>query len=126
MSGVYAFPGNVSAGAFVRYLQGYPYVLFAEIPDDKLINFNGIGQHRFLVEPIGSRRYDNIFTVDFQVQRTFTLGKYGNLTGLLTIFNLTNKDTVTSRANRVGSSRLNEVTQRLEARSYRFAIRYGF
>ena len=31
LSGVYQFPGDFSVGAFARYQQGYPYVLFATI-----------------------------------------------------------------------------------------------
>ena len=131
ISGVYAFPWNISTGAFVRYQQGYPFVLFGEVRDSTLQSFYGVRSHKILVEPIESRRYDNIFTVDFQIQKIFTFGKYGNLTALLTIFNLTNADTVTARDGNINNvngdnPNFNKVTDRLEPRSYRFGLRYAF
>ena len=62
MSGVYQFPWDISAGAFARYQQGYPYVLFATIRDTSLAPSLGTTSHLIMVEPFGSRRFDNIFS----------------------------------------------------------------
>ena len=56
LSGVYQFPLDLSVGAFVRYQQGYPYVLFASVRDTSLSQALGTTTHLFMVEPFGSRR----------------------------------------------------------------------
>ena len=126
LSAVYLWPWNISTGAFIRYQQGYPMVLFGIVPDNTLRAFYRVRQHLILVEPIGSRRYGNIFTVDFQFQKTFDFGRKGRFTGILTIFNLTNAQTIITRARFVNFPDLNDPLARLDARSYRFGLRYSF
>lgn len=125
-SGIYLFPSDISIGAYLRYQQGYSMVLFANVPDDSLSAFYGVLGHSILVESIGSRRYDNVFTIDFQIQKSFDFGSKGRFTGILTIFNLTNAQTVTSRARFLNFGNFNEVIATLDERSYRFGLRYSF
>ena len=69
MSGVYQFPWDISVGAFGRYQQGYPYVLFGTIRDDSLAAATWNNESLILVEPFGSRRFENIFTLDLQFEK---------------------------------------------------------
>ena len=126
LSGVYLLPWNISTGAFIRYQQGYPMVLFGNFFDNTLQAFNNSTSHIILVEPLGSRRYDNIFTVDFQIQKSFGFGEKGRISGILTVFNLTNTQTVTGRFNFVSAANFNDVFTTLDERSYRFGLRYSF
>ncbi|MCI0615711.1 hypothetical protein L0244_22205, partial [bacterium] len=57
LSGVYQFPWDISAGAFARYQQGYPFVLIATLNDPSLPSL-GTASHLILVEPFGSRRFE--------------------------------------------------------------------
>jgi hypothetical protein len=124
-SGVYLLPWDASVGTFIRYQQGYPLVLFAQINDNSLQAFYGVAAHNILVEPIGSRRYDNIFTADFQIQKSFDF-VHGKITGIFTIFNLTNAHTVFNRGRFITRSNFNQVVAQLDERSYRFGLRYSF
>jgi hypothetical protein len=124
-SGVYLLPWDASVGTFIRYQQGYPLVLFAQINDNSLQAFYGVAAHNILVEPIGSRRYDNIFTADFQIQKSFDF-VHGKITGIFTIFNLTNAQTIFNRGRFITRSNFNQVVAQLDERSYRFGLRYSF
>jgi hypothetical protein len=124
-SGIYQFPWDFSAGAFVRYQQGFPQVLFAEVAPGNLFNFYGLGR-LILLEPIGSRRYDNIFTLDFNVQKTFDLTNYGRITLGVDVFNVTNENTVVQRERRTTSTTFNALQENLSPRAVRLGFKYSF
>ena len=130
MSGVYQLPKEISAGAFVRYQQGYPYVLFGSISDSSFSAFDGQAR-LLLLEPIGSRRYDNLFTLDLNVQKVFDVGNYGRITLAADLFNATNTNTVNQRNRRLSSSQLtpagfNAIAENISPRALRLGIKYSF
>jgi len=130
MSGVYQLPRQFSAGAFVRYQQGYPYVLFGSISDGSFSAFDGFAR-LLLLEPIGSRRYDNVFTLDLNVQKVIDTGSYGRLTLAADLFNVTNANTINQRNRRLSGSQLtptgfNAVAENLSPRALRLGIKYSF
>ena len=86
LSGVYQFPWDVAVGAFARYQQGYPYVLFASFTDDTLAGALGTDTSLILLEPFGSRRFENIFTLDLQFEKGFDLSNYGRLSFMANLF----------------------------------------
>jgi hypothetical protein len=126
LSGVYQFPWDMSVGAFMRYQQGYPYVLFGAVRDATLGAALGTSRHLILVEPFGSRRYDNMFNLDLQVEKGLDFGRYGSLTLAATVFNLTNTNTVVRRNREVSTTSLNTIGENISPRALRLGIRYNF
>ncbi|MCI0618477.1 TonB-dependent receptor [bacterium] len=126
LSGVYQFPWDISAGAYARYQQGYPYVLFATIREDSLAPSLGTTNHLILVEPFGSRRFENIFTLDLQFEKGIDFGNYGRLAVSANLFNVTNTNTVIRRLRSVTSSQLNRIDELISPRALRLGVRYSF
>ncbi|MCI0415418.1 TonB-dependent receptor [bacterium] len=131
-SGIYQLPWDLSLGGFVRYQQGFPQPLFAELLDDEgnpapgnLFNFYAQGR-LILLEPIGTRRYDNIFTLDLNVQKVFELSNYGRITVAVDVFNITNENTVVQRQRRVTTASFNELQENLSPRAVRLGFKYSF
>lgn len=126
LSGVYQLPWDLSVGAFGRYQQGYPYVLFASIRDGSLAPSLGTTSHLIMVEPFGSRRFDNIFSLDLQFEKGFDFGNYGRLAVSANLFNVTNTNTVIRRLRSVTSASLNRIDELISPRALRLGVRYSF
>ena len=126
LSGVYQFGWDFNVGAFARYQQGYPYVLFASFTDDTLAGALGTDTRLILVEPFGSRRFENIFTLDLQFEKGFELGNYGRLAFSANLFNVTNTNTVIRRNRNLASENLNLIDELISPRALRLGIRYSF
>jgi hypothetical protein len=122
---VYQFPAEIGVGAFARYQQGYPYVLIGQIDDDSFSAFDG-AIRTVLLEPVGDRRYDNIFTLDLNVQKVFNFGTAGRLTLAADLFNVTNNNAVVQRQRLIESTVFNQIQENLSPRALRFGIRYSF
>jgi hypothetical protein len=89
-SGLYTLPWwdiNVAGGA--QYNQGYPF------PQEIAITSrpNSGGSTAIYLQPLGDVRYDNVFMMDFKVDKAFTFGTV-RLIPSMDIFNLTNTNTV--------------------------------
>jgi hypothetical protein len=125
MSGVYQLPAEFSVGAFMRYQQGYPYVLIGQTTDTSFSAFDG-SFRTLIVEPIGSRRYDNIFTLDLNVQKVLNFGNAGRLTLMADLFNVTNNNAVVQRNRLINSSSFNVIQENISPRALRFGVRYSF
>jgi hypothetical protein len=125
MSGVYQFPHDLSAGAFVRYQQGYPQELFAQVPAGNLFNFYASG-HLIPLTPVGDIRYDNIFTLDLNLQKVFQLANYGRITLAMDVFNVTNTNTVIQRERRTTTTTFDALQENLSPRAFRFGFKYSF
>jgi hypothetical protein len=125
-SGVYQFPWDISVGAFGRYQQGYPYVLFATFGDSTIQSSFNTSTHRILVEPFGNRRYENIFTLDLQFEKGIDFGSYGKVALTANLFNVTNTNTVIRRNRSVTSTTLNAIDELISPRAIRFGARYSF
>ncbi len=126
LSGVYQFPWDISVGAFARYQQGYPFVLFGTVGDQSLAPSLGTGNHLILVEPFGSRRFDNIFTLDLQFEKGIDFGNYGRLALSANLFNVTNDNTIIRRLRSVNSASLNRIDELISPRALRIGARYSF
>jgi hypothetical protein len=125
-SGVYQLPWDMTAGGFIRYQQGSPRPLFARITENGgLDQFYGAGLRLILVAPMDTFRYDNIFTLDLNLRKTFDVGAYGRLTASVDVFNVTNSDMVIYRENRVIGT-FNSIQENLSPRAVRFGLRYSF
>lgn len=126
VSGVYQFPYDIQAAAYLRYQQGYPYIIYGNIPDSTLQAFNGTSSRRIMVEPVGSRRFDNKFILDLKFEKGFEIGHYGRLTGIVDLFNVTNSNTVLRRNAVIDTSTFNRILEVLSPRAARLGLRYSF
>jgi hypothetical protein len=95
------------------------------------VTFPGDGARTVRVEPVTTNRYPTVAILDFRLDKSFTFGRAGKLTGMVDIFNATNSGTVTSfrttTAGAAGFSTLyREVTGILDPRIVRFGVRYDF
>jgi hypothetical protein len=125
LSGVYQFGWGISAGGFARYQQGFPYVIFASIGDDSFGPFDAAVRN-LLAEPIGDRRYENIFTLDLNFQKVFDMGNAGRVTFAMDLFNVTNANNVIQRNRLLNSGTFNAIVENLSPRALRFGLRYSF
>jgi Carboxypeptidase regulatory-like domain len=125
-SGVYQLPWELSVGAFARYQQGYPYVIFGTVTDTSLSGYYGTSTRRLLVEPIGERRYDNLFTMDVNVQKMFDINSAGRITVSAGLFNLFNANTVVQRNRSIVSDTFNDIQETISGRALRLGLQYSF
>jgi hypothetical protein len=127
VGGTYLFPKDISAGCFVRFQQGYPYVLMTALPGTTFDKLYGItGPVLSLVEPLGSRRYENVFTLDLKLDKAWDLGSYGRLNTTIDLFNVTNSNAVLRRNRDILSMTFNSIQEVNLPRLIRFGIRYSF
>jgi hypothetical protein len=126
LSGVYQFPWDVSVGAFARYQQGYPIVIFGSVSDASLAANYGTSGHRIWVEKIGDRRLDNLFTLDLSVQKGIDFGNAGKLTLQADLFNIINSVKVLDRQRSITSSQFLWIRDNISPFAIRFGARYGF
>jgi hypothetical protein len=88
------------------------------------VAFPGDGTRAVRVEPITANRYPTVQIMDVRADKSFTFGKFGKLTAMLDLFNLTNSGVVTSA--RVTTVNFNEVLTLLNPRVMRLGFRYDF
>jgi hypothetical protein len=124
LAGMYQFPWNFATAVYLRYQQGSPFILLGVVEDPNLRAFYG-PRHIIMVEPIGSRRMDNIFTIDLQIEKIFNL-KEANLSVILSLFNLTNANTVLHRNNVLDEKNLNRIGAVLSPRVARIGITLSY
>jgi hypothetical protein len=79
-----------------------------------------------MVEEFGSRRFDNIFTMDLQFEKGFDFGNYGRLAVSANLFNVTNTNSVIRRTRTVNSVNLNRIDELISPRALRLGVRYSF
>ena len=88
------------------------------------VAFPGDGNQTVRVEPITANRAPSVGILDFRLDKSFTMGRYGRLTGQVDVFNATNSGTVT--AFRQTTVNYREVTGILDPRIVRFGLRFDF
>ena len=77
------------------------------------------------MEPVTSNRTPNVSILDFRLDKGFSFGRYGKLTGMVDVFNLLNANPETTFRTATGASFL-EVTSLLNPRIARVGLRYDF
>ena len=82
------------------------------------------GSETVLAEPANAQRAPNVGIFDFRVDKTFPLGRYGRLTGMLDVFNATNSAAPTNF--RITTVRYKEIIALLDPRVLRLGIRWDF
>ena len=89
------------------------------------VPFPGDGSRTVRVEPVTANRGETVQILDVRFDKTFRFGRFGRVTGMIDVFNLTNAGTVTEFRNATGAT-FKEVTELLDPRIVRFGIRFDF
>jgi hypothetical protein len=87
--------------------------------------FPGHGTLPLRVEPVDANRAPTVSILDFRADKSFTMGRFGKVTGMVDIFNALNSGTVINFSTVTGAS-LNRVIGILDPRVVRFGVRYEF
>jgi hypothetical protein len=92
-SGQYTLPWwSINLATGMQYNQGYPF------PQEIAITSRGnqVADTTVYLAPLGDVRFDNVFVMDFKVDKPFTFGSV-RLSPSMEIFNLTNTNTIIAR-----------------------------
>ena len=89
------------------------------------VPFPGDGSRTVRVEPVTANRGETVQILDMRFDKTVRFGRFGRVTGMIDVFNLTNAGTVTEFRNATGAT-FKEVTELLDPRIVRFGIRFDF
>jgi hypothetical protein len=85
------------------------------------------GNRTIRVEPIDANRYPTVGILDFRLDKSFGLGKFGKVMPMLDIFNILNSNVPTTvRTTNTAAAPFNDVTAILNPRVIRFGVRYNF
>jgi outer membrane receptor protein involved in Fe transport len=85
LSGTVQLPWQIAFSPMLRYQQGFP---FGRTFQSNL----SYGSVRFLAEPFGTRRQDNIIITDLRLEKEVSLGSARTVSGFFDIYNLFNKN----------------------------------
>ena len=88
------------------------------------VRFPGDGSQTVRVEPVTANRYPNVSILDFRLDKSFGLGRFGRLTGMVDVFNVTNANPPTDIRETTVNYR--EVLEILDPRIVRFGVRFDF
>jgi hypothetical protein len=126
-SAIYELPFDASVGTFVKYQQGFPYIIWATVDDNFGPTYVYSGDSKaILLEDIGSRRFGNVFTLDVSFQKRFNVGNYGKFILSADFFNLTNTNTILNRRNDVTSGLFGTIVENVSPRAIRFGARFQY
>ena len=89
------------------------------------VPFPGDGTRTVRVEPVTANRGETVQIMDFRLDKSVRLGRYGRMTAMFDAFNVTNAGTVTTFRNST-SATFKEVTALLDPRIFRFGFRFDF
>jgi outer membrane receptor protein involved in Fe transport len=117
--GRYEFPYGIAAAASYKLQSGFNAVRTISVP------LPNAGSETIPADPLDVARAPNVGILDFRLEKGVKLGRVGEITAMLDVFNATNSNTVTNYRVATGS-RYNEVIAVLDPRIFRFGIRYSF
>jgi hypothetical protein len=128
VAAVYIAPFGINIGANLLYRQGYPDVLRSTVT-----GLRG-GTATVALEPIGERRFDNVYQLDLRVAKDVRLFNLATVTLSADIFNATNQRTVLQRNGAIfnnGGTDLsapagNRITEMQAPRVFRVGGRFTF
>jgi hypothetical protein len=88
------------------------------------VSLPNAGSETILAEPANAQRAPNVGIFDIRLDKSFSVGRYGRLTGMLDVFNATNSDAVTNF--RITTVRHREIIALLDPRVIRLGFRWDF
>ncbi|MBY0495601.1 MAG: carboxypeptidase regulatory-like domain-containing protein [Cyanobacteria bacterium] len=85
------------------------------------------GARTIRVDPVDAYRYPNVAILDFRLDKTVDIGRFGKVTPMLDIFNTMNSAVPTAvRTTNTATAPFQDVTQILNPRVIRFGVRFNF
>jgi hypothetical protein len=117
--GRYTMPFEVGLSASWKVQSGYQWGRTTNI------TFPGDGAQNVRVEPVTANRAPTVSIVDFRLDKGFTVGRFGRVTGMIDVFNAMNTGTVTNFRTTTGAT-FKEVLAILDPRIVRFGLRWDF
>ena len=122
VQGMYTLPWwDVNLASFYNARQGYPFLQSVLTP----ARANRAGTELVLLDPRGDLRLPNLQTVDFRVDRTFTVGRT-KLLPTLDIFNFGNVNTVLAQRRNQEAANANFISGIVAPRVVRFGVRVSW
>jgi hypothetical protein len=88
--------------------------------------FPGDGTQSVRVEPVTANRAPTVSILDFRADKSFGLGRFGKLTGMVDVFNALNRGTVINFSSVTNATTFKRVIGILDPRVVRFGVRFDF
>ena len=125
LTGVYVFPWDINLGANFNARQGYPSPL-----RDQVTGARG-GTINVLLNPVGDKRFDNVYELDLRLAKDFHLFHRVGMTLSGDLFNVPNKRTTLQREtlillNESSRSAGWRLTELQSPRVWRLGARFNF
>ncbi len=98
VNGVYILPWDINIGGNLSARQGYPAPL-----RDTVSGLRG-GNQAVVLEPVGDRRFDNVYELDLRLAKDFRFFNRVGMTLSGDLFNAPNKRTILQRATAIMSN----------------------
>jgi hypothetical protein len=121
LNGSYRLPYSVNVATTGDLRQGYPFAQSVNIASRP----NRAPAIAVLLDPIGSKRFPNLVTMDFRVDRAFTFGAM-KLLPSFDVFNLFNANTVMGQRTNQNATNANQVFGILAPRIARIGVMVTF
>ena len=125
LSGTYEAPYGLRVSPLVRHQAGANFARQISVGAGLATAAGAIYSGTINVEPLESRRHDNITVLDVRIDRGFRLGNTVRVRGFLDLFNITNSNSAESRTITTGTSFLRP-TAVLAPRTMRIGARLSF
>jgi hypothetical protein len=120
VSGVYSTPlWDINVSGFYNTRSGYPFIQSVQTPS----RANGAGITSVYLDLLGDNRLPNFQTLDFRVDKSFTLYKRVKIVPAMDIFNLMNGSTSLSIRGTQNANNANTISSILAPRIVRFGFR---
>ena len=125
VSGTYEAPFGFRISPLVRYQAGANFARQISVGAGAATAAGAIFSGTINVEPVNSRRHDNITVADVRIDRSFSLGSRIRVRGMLDAFNITNSNAAETRTILTGVAFLRP-TAVLAPRTFRVGARVSF
>ena len=125
LSGTYEAPYGLRVSPLVRHQAGANFARQISVGAGLATAAGAIYSGTINVEPLESRRHDNITVLDVRIDRGFRLGNTVRVRGFLDLFNITNSNAAESRTITTGTAFLRP-TAVLAPRTMRIGARLSF
>jgi Carboxypeptidase regulatory-like domain len=122
-NGLYTLPWQeIGLSANLNSRQGYPFPQSIQTPN----RANQAGQAQVSLDLLGELRMDNVTSVDFRVDKTFTFARGLRIVPSVDVFNLMNANTILARRRNQIAANANEVSGIIAPRVVRFGVKVNW
>lgn len=126
LSFLYQLPWGFHFSCFANAREGTVFWKYLRVPSPERAAV-GLGSWVNLdIENYGASRLENFYNLDVSLVKDFLLGRNGQLSLQVDVFNVFNFNWELTRYGQVNSPRFNEIEQILNPRVIRFGVRYRY